>query len=198
MPPVRELCALVAGDFCATPKIGASEADHEAWRAEQLGAECCDRVVVALWPEVQQLADVADLGADRWAERCDDVLLLWSVVLGAASRRCADSGSLVSVIESPAPRDSAGWSPEFALAEGVIALTRAVAQAEGERGVRANVVTTPFRMGETATALPGPPLRSFPGNLQSEVSGAVWLLLGEEAVGVTASVIAADCGRARR
>ena len=70
--------------------------------------------------------------------------------------------------------------------------------AEGGRSVRANAVTTPMRMGGGELAPPPALPDAFPGTLGREVAGAVRMLLSDDAVGVTAGVTYADCGRTLR
>jgi enoyl-[acyl-carrier-protein] reductase (NADH) len=117
--------------------------------------------------------------------------------MGVASRRVADGGAVVAVVEAPAPIDSAGWTPESGVAEAAIVLARSLAQSEGARGVRANAITTPLRLGGGELA-PPPALPGYPGTLEDDVAGAVRMLLGEDARGVTASVTYVDRGRTLR
>ena len=196
---VREICALVAGRLHETPALGASDGELESWRAELLlEAQRPSRVVVAIWPDEQAAGPLVGLDPEAWRARCDTALVHWATALGAAGRICADGGAIVAVVESPAAGDAALWVPEHAVGEAAITLVRSVAHQEGARRVRANAVTTSLRLAETARSSPAAPLASFPGSLQNEVSGAVWMLLGEEAAGVTASVVPADCGASRR
>ena len=118
--------------------------------------------------------------------------------MGVASRCVADDGAVVALVEAPAPIDSAGWTPECGVAEGAIVLARSIAQSEGERGVRVNAVTTCTRLGGGELA-PAPALAErYPGSIVGEVSGAVRLLLSDDARGMTAGVTHVDCGRTLR
>jgi enoyl-[acyl-carrier-protein] reductase (NADH) len=115
--------------------------------------------------------------------------------LGVAAARCADGGAIVAVVERPAPLDCAGFAPETAVGEAACALVRSLARSEGPRGVRVNAVATSARLAPPRPVAPAPALASFPGALEREVAGALRLLLGSDASGVTGQVLAADCGR---
>jgi NAD(P)-dependent dehydrogenase (short-subunit alcohol dehydrogenase family) len=173
-------------------------ADLEEWRSAALAKPSYDRLVVAAWAESFAETALIDLDLAAWERRSEQPLARWAVALGVASARCADGGSVVAVVDGPTALESAGWVPETAVAEGVRALTRSLALAEGRRGVRVNTVSTPARLPLAGPIDPAPPLQSFPGSLEQEVAGAVRLLLSPDAVGVTGSVVFADAGRSWR
>lgn len=202
VPSATDLAALAA-------PVGAVDAldwpwaeSLDAWRAEAIAGPSADRVVVAAWPEDDVVdagpASLADVDLQAWLARGEVPLGRWFAALGVAARRCADGGSIVAVIERPPPLDSAGWGPESGVADAVEALVRSLARAEGCRGVRVNAVTTPVRLHRPPVVDPAPSLAAFPGSVDQEVLGAVRMLLCADAVGVTGTVVNADCGRSWR
>jgi NAD(P)-dependent dehydrogenase (short-subunit alcohol dehydrogenase family) len=118
--------------------------------------------------------------------------------MGVAARRCADGGAVVAVVERPPPLDVAGWAPAAAVADAAENLARSLARAEGGRGVRVNAVTTPVRLHRPPLVDPQPSLATYPGRVDREVVGAVRMLLGDDAAGVTGTVVHADGGRSWR
>ncbi|HEV7720518.1 MAG TPA: hypothetical protein VGO60_04515 [Iamia sp.] len=168
----------------------------ERWRAAASDGPVVDAVVVAAW--VRSPAGPVPLdgvGLDAWVARGELPLARWFAALGAAVRRCADGGAVVAVVERPAPLDCAGWAPETGVADAVEAMVRSLARSEGGRGVRVNAVTTPVRLVDGPVVDPQPPLSSFPGTVEVEVAGAIRMLLGDDAAGVTGTVLDAGCGR---
>ncbi len=139
--------------------------------------------------------DLATLDRNAWRHRFEAPYLLWNFALGAAGRRCADGGTVVAVAQSPAALDAPGHTPELAIADGVLALVRSIAAAEGPRGVRANLVTTPIDLIEGDLVAPAPPLAGFPGTIETHVAGAVRSFLGTNSAGLTGRVLSADGGR---
>lgn len=170
------------------------DGDLAAWR-ESAAAGSDDRVVVAAWPSALAAGRAEELDLDGWAARGEQPLHAWVAALGAAVRRVADGGVIVSVVDRPSPLDCAGWAPESGIADAVEALTRSLARSEGPRGVRVHCVTTPRRTAPSDPVMPAPPLTSFPGTLDDVVS-AVRLLL--DAPGLTNQVVHADAGRSWR
>ena len=152
-------------------------------------------MIVAVWLEDAEVGELADLDREAWRRRFEAPYLLWNFALVAAGRRCADGGAVVAVAQAPAALDAPGHTPERAIADGVLALVRSVAEAEGNRGVRANLVTTPIDLIEGDLVAPTPPLEGFPGTIETHVAGAVRSFLGADARGLTGRVLSADGGR---
>jgi hypothetical protein len=196
---VRALASALDADLLAVPLLEqADDAAIEAFRVSQSDERDRTRVVVAVWPAAAAPAPLLTCDGDHWERRGEVPLIAWNVSMGVASRRVADGGAVVAVVEEPAPIDAAGWTPECGVAESAVVLARSLAQSEGARGVRANAVTTPLRLGGGKLAPPPALPDRFPGTLEREVAGAVRMLLGEDAAGVTAGVVHADGGRTLR
>ena len=192
--PVRQLAASLGGDWLPVAEVDTLE--H--WRGDVAAGPPVDAVVVAVWPAEVASGSLTSLTDAEWMARAEDPLLRWPVALGAAVARCADGGTVVAVVERPAPLDAAGWAPESGVADAVEALVRSLARSEGPRGVRVNAVTTPARVAPASPVAPAPSLPTFPGSVDGEVVGAVRLLLGADGSGVTGTVVHADCGRSWR
>ena len=71
--------------------------------------------------------------------------------------------------------------------------------------MRVNLVTTPARTApggpsdpDGRVVAPPPPLDRYPGTIEDDVAGAVRMLLGPGAVGLTGTVLHADSGRSWR
>jgi NAD(P)-dependent dehydrogenase (short-subunit alcohol dehydrogenase family) len=198
----HRLAEALGGELRLLPRA-ADDASWARWRAELAAGPRYRQIVVAMGSEPPAPPrGLAELEPDVWQQRAEEPFLAWCVALGAAAVCCADAGAIVAVAETPAPLDAAGFAAESGLADAVSALIRSIAQSEGGRGVRANAVTTPARLGPGAPddgrgdpAAPAPPLARFPGRLVPEVVGAVRLLLGDEACGITGRTLPADCGR---
>lgn len=168
----------------------------ESWRREQCSSVRRFRyIVVAPWLGAPVSSPLLQTDLEAWSARCEAALAGWFTAMGCAQELCADGGSIVAVAETPASLDSAEWAPEVAVADAVVALVRSLARSEGERGVRVNAVTTPWRMTTAECVAPAPALAGFPGRLEEEVAGAVRLLLSPDSQGLTGSVLRADCGR---
>lgn len=184
-------------EFVALPFASAPE-EFEQWRSRAAEAEPREHVIVAPWlvdPEPPEQAELTHIDPAQWRRRFELPYLLWNFALGAASRRVADGGAIVGVVQSPAALDAPGWTPESAISDGVLALIRSLAAAEGVRGVRSNLVTTPIGLIEGDLVAPAPPLAGFPGTIEEHVAGAVRTLLGPDAIGLTGRVLSADGGR---
>lgn len=193
---MRSLAKALDAELSVLPNIAAPET-FEAWRAGVLSGAPRERIIVALWldePAQGELMSV-DVDATAWRRRFELPYLLWNFALGAVGRRCADGGALVALVQTPAALDAPGWVPEFAIADGVLSLVRSVAAAEGARGVRANLVTTPIGLVEEVSVAPVPPLIGFPGTLEDQVAGALRTFLSPDASGLTGRVLSADGGR---
>ena len=202
----RQLAKLIDADILPLPSIQAPET-FEEWRADALLGPARARIVVASGfddtpsrgedkPEAARTqGELISLDERGWRQRFELPYLLWSFALGAAGQRCADGGAVVAVIQTPAALDAPGWTPEFAIADGVFALVRSVAAAEGPRGVRANLVTTPIGLVEGDLVAPAPPLTGFPGTIEGHVAGAIRTFLSPDAIGLTGRVLSADGGR---
>lgn len=208
---VRALSEGLDGELLALPdepaSVGVADGalgwpwadDLQRWHDEAMNARVADQVVVAAWPLLP--ARRGDLGAvslESWVERNELPLARWFAAMGVAASTCAEGGSIVAVIERAAPLDCAGWAPETGVADAVESMVRSLARAEGHRGVRINAVTTPIRLPAPTIVAPAPSLGTFPGRMDVEVVGAVRMLLGSDALGVTGTVIDADCGRSWR
>ena len=191
--PMRLAKALDA-DFSPLPAASEPES-FEAWRREAMSGEPREAIVVAAWLDAPSQAELMDVDATAWRRRFELPYLLWNFALGAASRRVADGGAVVGVVQAPAALDAPGWTPELAIADGVFSLIRSLAAAEGPRDVRANLVNTPIGLVEGEVIAPAPPLEGFPGSIERHVAGAVRTLLSPDAVGLTGRVLAADGGR---
>jgi NAD(P)-dependent dehydrogenase (short-subunit alcohol dehydrogenase family) len=184
-----------AADALAWP--WADELDR--WRNAAGAGPTADQIVVAAWvADVGEPAPLVSLSVDAWMARSEIPFARWFAAMGVAARRCADHGSVVAVIERPPPLDAALWAPESGLADAVESMVRSLARAQGSRGVRVNAVTTPLRLHRPPVVDPAPSLATFPGTMATEVLGAVRMLLGPEAAGVTGTVVHADCGRSWR
>lgn len=191
----RRLADALGADLATLPALDRPE-DFEAWRADAVAGPPAARVVVAVWPTPPSPASLVETDADAWRARFELPYLLWNVALGAAGRRVAEGGVVVALCRMPAALDAAGLVPETAIADGVLALARSVGAAEGIRGVRAHLVTTPIGLVERPTCLPMPALPdAFPGRIEDEVAGTIRLLLSDEARGLTGRWLAADGGR---
>jgi NAD(P)-dependent dehydrogenase (short-subunit alcohol dehydrogenase family) len=204
MPVVAELADALEAELVAVPvpalpaegALGWSWAEElDRWRAAHVDGARVARIVVAPWAADVAWAPLDEVDLDGWLTQCEVPLARWWAALGVAARRCADGGAIVAVVEAPPPIDSAGWGPAAAVAEAAENMARSLAHAEGPRRVRSNTVTTPLRLQHPPLVDPRPPLATFPGTIGHEVAGAVRLLLGGDAAGVTASTVHADSGR---
>lgn len=169
--------------------------DLQYWREPVVRRQPSARILVMVWPEPGSPDSLLDTELTDWARRAEAPLAQWFAALGCAQQLCRDGGSVVALVERPAPLDSGGRSPEVAVAEGVVALIRSLARSEGPRGARFNAVTTPLRLSPEHLVHPPPALSNYPGQLHAEVAGAVRMLLGDDSSGLTGSVLHADCGR---
>ncbi|HPG27216.1 MAG TPA: hypothetical protein PLW10_16395 [Myxococcota bacterium] len=167
----------------------------EGWRAEVLTGAPRRAIVVAPWRTEVEADRLDALDLERWKTRFELPFLLWCFALGAAGRRCADGGAIVALAQTPAALDAPGLTPELAIGDGVLSLVRSVAAAEGARGVRANLVTTPIGLVGPDVIAPTPPLAGFPGRVESHLIGAVRMLLSPDAAGLTGRAVSADGGR---
>lgn len=194
---MHSLAKSLNAELSALPNMEAAET-FESWRTEVLSGVPRQQIIVAAWLDQPSRGELmsAGIGIDEiaWRHRFELPYLLWNFALGAAGRRCADGGSVLALVQIPGALDACGWVPEFAIADGVLALVRSVAAAEGIRGVRANLVTTPIGFVENesvATAL----LPGFPDTLENQLAGALRTFLSVDASGLTGRVLAADAGR---
>ncbi len=170
----------------------------ETWRSDASRRPAVDHVVLAPWAASPAPGPLDDVDLDLWMRRSELALARWVTAFGAAKARCGDGGVIVAVVDRAAPLDCAGWAPETGVADAVEALTRSMARSEGPRGVRVNAVSTPARLTVRPVVDPSPPLAAFPGSVLAEALGAVRLLLAPDAVGLTGTVLHADCGRSWR
>ncbi len=189
------LATSLDAEFVSLPDLTRPEI-FEAWRATTIEGDVRERVIVSVWPPPIEARDLAELDANAWAHRFEEPYLLWNFALGAATKLVADGGHVVALCQAPAALDAPGRTPELAIADGVLALVRSIAAAEGRRGVRANLVTTPLGLVEGDLVAPAPPLEGFPGTIEAHVVGAVRIFLSADAEGLTGRVLSADGGRA--
>lgn len=199
----RDFATTLDAELLALPAVSDAfgwdwAVDLESWRDRESAGQQVDRIVVAVWPDQLVAGSAVGLDVQGWEARAEQPLARWAVALGCAVARCADGGSIVTVVDGPTALECAGWAPETAVAEGVRALSRSLALSEGARSVRVNTVSTPARFPFGKLVHPAPPLATFPGRLDHEVAGAVRMLLSPDAVGVTGGIIHADAGRAWR
>ncbi len=203
-PELSDVARSLGATIEAQPAVDAPGTDWswaEALQEWRSGAEVglpARHVVVAPWVAAPAGAALAEVGLDEWLRRGEVALARWVAAFGAAKARCADGGVVVALVDRPAPLDCAGWAPESGVADAVEALTRSLARSEGRRGVRVAAVTTPARLTSGAVVDPAPPLAAFPGSVLLEAVGAVRLLLEPDALGLTGTVVHADCGRSWR
>ena len=190
----RDLAKALDADFSPLPDVARPET-FEAWRSGVVDEAPCDRIVVAGWRAPTDPKDLVLLDEAEWVRRFEAPWLLWNFALGAAGRRCADGGAIVAVCQAPAALDAPGRTPELSISDGVLSLVRSVAAAEGARGVRANLVTTPIGLTGEDVIAPAPPLAGFPGTIDTHVAGAVRSFLSDDAAGLTGRVLSADGGR---
>jgi NAD(P)-dependent dehydrogenase (short-subunit alcohol dehydrogenase family) len=201
---VAELAAALPAELAAVPDVSGGDdwgwaAVLEDWRRDAAAGTPAAHVVVAVWPvDLGEPVELVGTALDGWVERAEVGFARWFAAMGVAAARCGDGGAIVAVAERPAPLDCAGWAPEAGVADGVEAMVRSLARAEGRRGVRVNAVTTPVRTTRLPVVDPAPSLATFPGRIDHEVAGAVRMLLGADASGVTGTVVHADCGRSWR
>lgn len=191
-------CPLAAGDHAGPGSVWSHTDALDEWRTETSQGPQTGAIVVAVWPTTNTAAPFTTMSPTDFAVRSEWPFVAWYAALGAAIERCADGGTIVAVIERPSPLDCAGWAPESGTADAVEAMIRSLARSEGPRGVRVNAVTTPSRLAPAQPIAPPPPLSSFPGSVDHEVSNAVSMLLGSGSAGVTGTVVHADCGRSWR
>lgn len=189
----------------AAPEVGPDaaawpwSAPLDVWRAEAGAVAPHRQVVVAVWDEtVPPAAALADLDESGWFARHEMPFARWFAAMGVAARCCDDGGAIVAVIERPSPLDGAGRAAETGLGDAVESMVRSIARAEGHRDVRVNAVTTPTRLRPAQVVDPTPSLARYPGTVDADVLGAVRLLLADDAVGLTGSVLDADDGRSWR
>jgi len=188
------LAQAIGAEFLPLPSARDPDV-FESWRASASQGTARERIVVAPWLDAVARAELMCIDATHWRQRFELPYLLWNFALGAASRRCADGGAIIAVTQTPPALDAAGWTPECAIADGVLALVRSVAAAEAARGVRANLVTTSFGLVEDERDAPTLPLVDFTGTLEGQVVGVIRTLLSPDAVGLNGRVLSTDGGR---
>lgn len=200
--PVAALSAELAARSQTLPVLEGAEDTHwpwadslQQWRGRVATGAPSSRILVMVWPEPRPHTSLMDSGLPEWSQRAEAPLAQWFAALGCAQALASDGGSVVALVERPAPLDAAGRSAEVAVAEGVIALIRSLARSEGGRGVRFNALTTPLRLSPDHLVHPAPALATYPGQLHREVVGSVRMLLGGDSSGITGSVLHVDCGR---
>ena len=189
-----QLSKALDAEFSALPEIHSPET-FESWRATASAGEPRDQVIVSVWLDDPARDELMEVDSKSWRERFELPYLLWNFALGAASRRVADGGAVVGVVQAPAALDAPGRTPELAVSDGVFSLIRSVAAAEGPRRVRANLVTTPIGLVGSDVIAPPPPLPGFPGTIDVHVAGGVRTFLSADAIGLTGRVLSADGGR---
>lgn len=185
-------------DLSDVPSGELADARLEEWRDGVDDGPPVASVVVAAWGPGGPAAPLVELADDDWSVRLERTFSVWFSALGAAARRCADGGRIVAVVERPSPLDAAGRAAEAGVADGVEALVRSLARAEGHRGVRVNAVSTPMRLVPGVVIAPAPPLASYPGGVEPELAHAVEMFTGPGADGVTGTMLHVDGGRSWR
>lgn len=171
----------------------------DAWRTSAAAGRAHRQIVVAPWADLlSKPVPLVDLADEDWFARLELPFARWYAAMGVAARRCADGGTIVAVIERPPPLDCAERAAETGLADAIESMVRSVARAEGARDVRVNAVTTPVRLAPERVVAPAPSLSRYPGTMETDVVGAVRMLLHDGAVGVTGSIVDADDGRSWR
>jgi NAD(P)-dependent dehydrogenase (short-subunit alcohol dehydrogenase family) len=193
-PCAQRLAEALEADLETIPPEDDPEKQEE-WRDGCASRDQRARIVLFVTGKESTSGTVLDQTESEWQARFEWPFLFWNLVLGASSRRIADGGSIVALVQTPAALDSAGWVPESSIADGVLALVRSVAASQGGRGVRVNLVTTPVGLVSRPVISPQPPLDCFPGEIEGEVAGAIRLLLSEDARGLTGRLLSADGGR---
>ena len=183
-------------DVRADPWAGPTRDALDSFRGTFAAAGRLEAVVLCTWPAASLTRPAAAFAVGEWMKHVEWPIACWSNALVAAVERCDDGGSVVVVAELPAALDVAGHLPHVVVGEALTALARSLALAEGRRGVRVNVVSTEILTAPEQPMGSPPPLRSFPGRAETEVAGAVRLLLDPGASGITGTVVRADCGRA--
>jgi NAD(P)-dependent dehydrogenase (short-subunit alcohol dehydrogenase family) len=191
-------------DFCPLPEPDSFDAswswnwgmELESWLNSNAQGEKYSGVVVVCWGGADAPQAFIDISAADWLGQVERRIAVWFSAVKLGAQRCADNGSVVVVVERPAALDVVDYSSVVATGDGMISMMRCVAAAEGERGVRANAVTTELWTVPEHLLGPKPDLPSFPGSIDREVAGAVRFLLGPDAIGVTGSVLSPDGGRA--
>ena len=166
-----------------------------SWTAELERVAAADQVVVCTWTDAAPSVPLVDLDAVGWRREVEWPTALWFQTMVGAAGRCRDGGSVVVVVERPAPLDAPGHSAAVAVADGVTNLVRSMAAREGGRGVRVNAVVTALHTGTDGLLGSPPPLATFPGRIDVEIAGAVRLLLSDDAVGITGTAVASTSGR---
>ncbi len=200
----RVIAAAIDGELLVQPNLDDGSVNWqwadalEVWRNLANDGPKADQIVVALFPKVSDPASLDTIDLVGWVERCEVAFARWIAALGVAQRRCADGGSITAIVDRVAPLDSAGRSAETSVSDAVEALVRSLARSEGGRGVRVNLVTTPARLTKLPVVDPQPPLTSFPGQVADQVISTCRMLLSDDAVALTSTVIHADGGRSWR
>ena len=150
------------------------------------------------WASRQPARPTIELGLDEWVDAVEAPLALWVAAVGVAGRLVDDGGVVVVVVERPSPLDCAGHGPEAAIAEAVEAMMRSLARSEGTSGGAGQPRHHAGAPRTGAPGRPGPAPATFPGRVDVEVAGAVRMLLGPDAAGLTGTVVHADAGRSWR
>jgi NAD(P)-dependent dehydrogenase (short-subunit alcohol dehydrogenase family) len=167
----------------------------DAWRSDvHSRLQPATSAVVCTWGDPPTRRPFRTVDASGWA-RFEAEWAAWLVALQLSLESCADGGAVVLVTELPVALDAEGFAVEVALSQGLVSFARSLAAAEGRRGVRVNSVTTELWTAPKVLVGSQPFLAQFPGGAQAEVAGAVRMLLGADAAGVSGWTVPADCGR---
>lgn len=187
--------AVIGLSGIATAKWDDGVARLETEFARVAGNASYGAVVAAMWPTVVATrATLTDAAEHVWPAG-ELALAAWYGALQAAVRSVRDGGAVVALIERPGPIDAGGRAIETMVCDAIEALVRCVARAEGGRNVRVNCVSTVGRLVPEPLIAPAPPLSSYPGEMVTEVAGAIRMLVSSDASGCTGQVVNADCGR---
>ena len=147
--------------------------------------------------EDRLLSETDEREWDRTAEA--PIRTALAVLQGAFASLQGRGGSIVVVIPSAARTGAAGLVGLATAAEGIRLLAKSAARAWGASGVRVNCVTAPIEQWAVVPA-PGHVVPNRFGaslaevDVASGIAGAVALLAGEVAHGVTGATIGADRG----
>lgn len=202
LPAVAELVGHLGAEHLSVPDVAGAGGSDSAWssRVTAWGHDLrrgrrARHVAVCTWRPDSEPEDLADQSIERWNAGVEAELGLWFAATVSAAHRCVDGGVLVIVAERPAPLDSSGHAATVAVAEGLSTLGRSLGICEGDRGVRVVTIFTAVATAPTTLLGLSPLLGTFPGRVESEVAGAVRAVWSDDAVGITGSVVRADCGR---
>lgn len=172
--------------------------DAFATAASELGG--LDAVVHVA--ELGPIEDIllSDTDEDAWAARAEEPI--WTALLSfqaAHATFAGRPGSIVAAVPSIALTGAAGLVAPASAAEGIRQLVKSAARAWGADGVRVNALTLPVEdwgfVPPAAHVVPNRYGASLPGpNADADLAGAVAVLLGPVARGITGTTVGVDRG----